>query len=383
MSSWFWKRPRRDVVCKVSTAPASPKYDFFVRPSLVRAFFLCLAVLCTLVANGQVTTDPYYLKRMKDTLFLTIGSEIVGRLKNAKLGVVTFDPYDANDITVQLRRLNTISTRDRVFRIETTKNRILFGTISPGPEQRTILVKNWLDSVVIDLLDVSVLYPYETGILQRIDGYVGLGFSYTRSSGFGRLNFDGAIRYVTEKNELTSTLSGIYSIYDTAFSRDKEEVYIKHNYFFSGYWFLTGFVAYQRNIALSLERRFQEGVGIGNKFLTSKRVYTWARGGVVLNQERSTENVSTGTLTELFGQLEFNFFRFEIPKIQAMLSNAAYYSLSQKGRFRDDAKLTFTWELLKDFDLSVEFYSNYDSQPPAEGGLDFDYGAIIGVRVDF
>jgi hypothetical protein len=61
---------------------------------------------------------------------------------------------------------------------------------------------------------------------------------------------------------------------------------------------------------MSLLRRYQEGAGIGNKFITSKHVYAWTRMRFGVNQERSTEEVNSATLAEVFTQLELNFFRF-------------------------------------------------------------------------
>lgn len=318
----------------------------------------------------------------KDTIFFRNGSMVIGKLKKAKLGVVTFDPDDANDITVQLRVVKTLSAPSKIFRVETIDNQIHFGTISPTSEMRKIYLWTPIDSAVIDLINVSVLYPYGDNFFKRLSGFVGLGFNYTRSSGFGRLNYDNEIRYTARKIELTVAASGIYSIYDTAFSRDKEDVYIKNNYFFTNSWFVTGFVAYQRNIALAIEQRFQEGLGIGNKFITTKTIYTWARGGLVFNQERSTENVNSGTLTELFGEMELNLYRFEVPKIKTTVANTAYYSLSQKDRIRDDFSLNMSWELVKNFFLTMELYANYDSKPPANGSREFDYGTVVGLRYD-
>jgi hypothetical protein len=226
------------------------------------------------------------------------------------------------------------------------------------------------------------MYPYGENFFKKLSGYVGVGFSYTRSSGFGRLTYDNSIKYTTQKNELTFTASGIYSVYDTAFSRDKEDFYLKNNYFFVRNWFITAFVAYQRNLALSIEQRFQEGLGIGNKFITNRSMYTWARGGLVLNQERSTENVQSGTLTELFGELEYNFFRFEIPKIQSTIANTVYFSLSESGRIRDDFSASVTYELIKNFKLTLEVYGNFDTKPPATGSREFDYGTEFGLRYD-
>ncbi|HXB31656.1 MAG TPA: hypothetical protein VNW49_17665, partial [Puia sp.] len=41
-------------------------------------------------------------QQLKDTIFFRNGSIILGEVKMIKLGVITFDPDDANDITVQL-----------------------------------------------------------------------------------------------------------------------------------------------------------------------------------------------------------------------------------------------------------------------------------------
>lgn len=60
-----------------------------------------------------------------------------------------------------------------------------------------------------------------------------------------------------------------------------------------------------------------------------------------------------------------------------------YYSLSQTGRFRNDGKTTITWEIFKDFNLSLEPYNNYDSKPPVEGSDKFDYGIVFGIKYIF
>lgn len=323
-----------------------------------------------------------YSQAVKDTLYFTNGSQIVGKLKSIKLGIVTFDPDDANDITVQLRKIKTIAATSRIFRIETINNQLYFGRLLPHPLKKTIYVGMYTETLPLALEDISVLYPFEQSVAERFSGTVGLGFSYTRSSGFGRLNFDTKIKYVSRKEELSLSTYGIYTLYDTLFSRDKEEATLKYNYYFLRNWFATVFLVYQRNLELSLLRRYQEGLGLGNKFITSKEVYAWARTGAVLNQERSTEGVSSAVLTELFGQVEVNFFRFD-PKINCVLTQAFYYSLSQSGRFRNDGALTVSWEIFKNFYLSFEPYNNYDSKPPVSGSNRFDYGVVFGINYKF
>ena len=335
---------------------------------------LHIAMLLCIAAHSQ---------GIKDTLFFNNGSLVIGEIKRVKLGVVSFDPDDANDITVQLRKLKTIASGRRIFRIETIDNHLYFGTIGPAPASDTINIFMTYDIIALAVEDISVLYPVENSLISRFTGSVGLGYSYTRSSGFGRLNFDGDIRYISKKTELILLVSGIYTLYDSLVSRDKEEFNFKYNYYFLRNWFTTALLAYQRNLELGLQRRFQEGLGLGNKFITSKHVYTLGRTGFVFNQEKNIEGENSGILTELFGQLAFNFFRFEHPEINLLLGQTFFYSLSQSGRVRNDGSMKVTWEIFNDFNLSLELYNNFDSKPPDEGNRKFDYGITFGINYKF
>jgi len=323
-----------------------------------------------------------YSQDLKDTIYFMNGSKLVGEIKKIKLGVMTFDPDDANDITVQLRKLKTFAAVRTVFRIETTDDKLYYGTLVPYPMDHFVRLVG-SDSAAFHIENITELYPYNKSIKQRFSGNVGLGFSYTRSSDFGQLNFNGKVRYVSRNDELSFSTTGIYSITDTTFSRDREDASLLLNHYFSHAWFASAFLAYQRNLELGLDRRYQEGLGIGNKFLTEKQVYAWARSGFVLNQEKNTEGISSGTLAEIFGQVEFNFFRFTKPEINFVFTQAFYYSLSQSGRFRNDGESNLSWEIIDDLKLNFTFYNNYDSKPPIVDSRKFDFGIVFGLNYSF
>ena len=330
-----------------------------------------------------VLAQKAFSQEPKDTIFFTNGSTLIGEIKQIKLGVVEFDPDDANDVTVQLRHLKTLSAASKIFRIETITNQAYYGKLAPYSKNNYVQLITGSDTTVLFLEDISVMYPFEKSFVQRFSGNLGFGYSYTRSSGFGRLNYDGRLRYVSQKKELNLTFSGIYTIADTSFSRDNENISLLMNNYFSPTSFTTVLGNYQRNIELGLERRFQEGFGVGNKFVTSKHVYAWARGGLVLNQEKNTENVTSGTLTELFGQVQFNLFKFTKPEINFDLTESFYYSLSESGRFRNDGETNLKWEIIEDLYLTLNLYTNYDSKPAGIESGNFDYGLTFGVSYSF
>ncbi|HEX4849743.1 MAG TPA: DUF481 domain-containing protein, partial [Puia sp.] len=266
---------------------------------------------------------------LKDTIFFNNGTQIIGKLKKIRVGIVTFDPDDANDITVNLTKVSGISGVRTIFRVEAINHKVYYGRLYPHTDRQYVLVVQNKDTSILHLQEISVLYPFKNSFLQRFSGNVGIGFTYTRSSSFGQANFNLKLAYTTAKSEVTLSTSGIYSITDSTVSRDRQDISTKYNYYWSPTWFATATLAYQHNLELGLERRFQEGLGIGNKYITSRNVYAWARGGFAINQELNTEGVSTGSLSEAYGQLEFNFFRFLKPEINVTITDAFYYGITE------------------------------------------------------
>jgi hypothetical protein len=321
-------------------------------------------------------------QKLRDTLFLKDGSIFVGKIKNIKLGIVTFDPDETIDVTVQLRKVKTVVATSAVFRIETVDEHVYFGKLNSSVENGYARLAE--DStIVLYLENISILYRSHNAFAHRFSGNISLGYSYTKSSNFGRLNYDTKFNYRAQKEELSLSVSGLYDMTDTSFSRNREDIFLKGNYYVSPSWFLTGILGYQRNLELSLLKRYQEGLGGGNKFITSRHVYAWTRAGVVLNQETSIEEVSSGTLAEAFAQVELNFFRFYKPKINLVTTQSIYYGLSQTDRFRNDGITTISWEVVRNFYLNLTFNNNYDSKPPVEGGHNFDFSVVFGITYTF
>jgi hypothetical protein len=328
-------------------------------------------------------TDNAFAQTRKDTIFFNNGTLVIGKLKKIKVGVVTFDPDDANDITVQLRKVRTIDATREIYRVESIKKAVLFGVLKPDSLPKHVKVVSGEIQKSIGLEEIINLYPFSDRFIQRFSGNIGLGYNYTRSSGYGRLNFDMTLNYQAKQNEVGTSISNIYSVTDSAFTRDREDVSIIDNYYFSPTSFATAFIVYQRNLELGIQRRYQEGLGVGNKFITRKVAYAWARTGLVLNQEKSTEGEKPGTQTEFFAQLQFNLFKFTKPEIKFDITQTFYAGITEKGRIRSDGEANLSWEIIRDLRLSLQFYNNYDSKPPVASSSNLDYGIVFGVSYVF
>ena len=86
-----------------------------------------ICILFFVAISGNLVSQ-----NIKDTIFFRNGSIIIGEIKMIRLGVVNFDPDDANDITVQLIKLKTISASGVIFRVETTADHVYYGRLIPN-----------------------------------------------------------------------------------------------------------------------------------------------------------------------------------------------------------------------------------------------------------
>ena len=323
----------------------------------------------------------------KDTLFFNNGSIVIGKVKMIELGVIIFDPADANDITVQLRKLKAISATYREFRVETIDHQVLYGYLYPTVHNGFVNVTGRGDSTLIGLVNISTLYPVEAKFLKKLNGFISAGYSYTKSSDLGRINMDGNVEYKSKRVELGFNFSFISTIEEGEFSRDNENAGLPFNYYFHARWFAGSILSYQRNLELGIKSRWQQGLAIGNKLITGKYVQLIILSGAVVNEETSLDSDEAITLQEGTLGFRFDIFKFESPNINLSWNETGYISLTEE-RYRIDGDLALTWELLKtrdleDLDLSISFYTNIDSKPPTGGDQNYDYGTVIGIRFNF
>jgi hypothetical protein len=343
----------------------------------MRILILFTAILL-LVAGNRAKSQ-----QLKDTVFFNNGSVVVGKVKTIALGIISFKPDDANEIKVQLRKLKTIFTTSRLYRLETIEHEIYYTSILPSKTPGYVIANGSRDSIEIKLIDISGLMPMENAFLKKLTASIGAGYTYTRSSALGRLNLDGDVKYLAKDLELTLTASTIATIDSSTYRRDRENVLLQLNYFFSKRWFAVGLFNYQRNLELGIQRRFQQGVGLGNKFMLKNNTSAWAIGGYVLNREKGIEVRNAKTLSELFTQLQFNFFRFSKPALDLNLRQTLYIGLAQNGRIRNDGQSILSWEIIDDLKLQVSLYNSYDSDPPVTSNRKLDYGYVFGINFSF
>jgi Protein of unknown function, DUF481 len=319
----------------------------------------------------------------KDTIILYNGQELIGEIQDANLGAISIDDIDLKMQSIKLFKIKILIVHER-FKIETVDKHFFYGTMSTSDRN------GWVNIHVSDSADISLritqifqLISMQDNFFRRLNGNVSAGLSFTKSSNIGQVNFSANIQYATRLINYQLTLSTIASLDSGKYSRDNENAQLYAAYDLNTSWFLALAGQYQRNLELSISRRFLGITGVGNKVFIEKNWRLLVISGMSYSQEKSTEGVSSGLLLEIPVVFQFNFYKFRHPDIQISSNQTVYFSLTQGGRIRYDASTNFSWQLIRYFYLNLTPYANFDNQPPAGSASTFDYGIVFGLSYKF
>lgn len=321
--------------------------------------------------------------QQKDSIYLHNGQILIGKIENGSLGEIGIDDIDLKMQSVKFYKIKRIVTFTRV-KLEMVDKHIYYGVLKPSLKlNHAEILLDDSTTVTVHLTEINLLITLEKNFFQRLTGDFSLGFTYAKSSGVGQASISAQVQYSTPLFENQLSVSSISSIDSSHFSRDQGNISLYSGYNINSTIFAAGMLQYQRNIELSIARRYQEMLGGGMKFFVRENWQLQGLSGLAVNQEKSTDDGASSVVTfEIPVMMRFNFFKFRHPDIQITTSQALYFSLTDKGRVRFDGNTSFSWQLIRYFYLKINPYTNYDSKPPA-GSSNFDFGTTVGISYKF
>ncbi len=349
---------------------------------MIRKLFLVYFVMqCIWLQSHSQRKDSIIEK--KDSIILYNGQILIGAVQEANLGTISIDDIDLKMQNIKFFKIKTLVIQDQ-FKIETVDKKFYYGYLKTNGRDGWVDIHTVEGSTVpIEITKIYYLISMNNSFFTRLNGSVSAGFSFTKSSSIGQVNLNANVQYATKLVDYQITASSIASIDSNNFSRDNENFLLLATYDLSGSWFLAASAQYQRNLELSISRRYLGLAGAGNKLFVKKNWRLFALTGITFSQEKSTEGVSSGLLYEVPLMFQFNFYQFRHPDIQINSTQTMYLSLSQPGRVRYDGSTTFSWQLIRYFYLNISPYTNFDSKPPAGNNSTFDYGIVVGLSFKF
>jgi hypothetical protein len=312
-----------------------------------------------------------------DSVWIRNGDRITGEVKSLSRGLLKYSTDDLGTIYIEWDKVDRISTTT-VVEIRLASGRKFYGSLGLAPAGRLVVAAN-----TIPLSDIVTVAPIEGKFLGRLSGYLDLGFSYQKANKAVQLSTGAKVVYRDPSTETTLGITTFLEDRDDAEETSRLSAALTERVFLSNRW-STGFVVgYDQNEELDLAGRARL-VGFGARTLAqSNHIEVAATGGLVLTRERYFSTDSTSNGFEGLVGATFRAFRYDRPKLDASLTSQAFPSFSIRGRVRMQNDLRLSYELVKDFMLTVTLFDTYDSKPPAAGVAKNDFGTTLAISWTF
>jgi putative salt-induced outer membrane protein YdiY len=332
-------------------------------PVKVSVFILLLAI--TMQGMAQKT----------DKVVLKNGDMLTGEIKNLKFAKLNFDITGPGTISIKWEEI-----------VKVISNKSLQLTLRSGEVLVTNLDSLFFNRPYIQLDDIVEIVQIKDNFLQRLDGDINLGFSYTKSSDIVQFNFNSTTTYRKPKIETNFKVNSTISDKSTdSIVSKKQDATINHFRKLNNKFYVTGDLGWQQNTQLGLANRFLLGVGTGKILINDNQHRLLTGTGLSFNLEQSNQNVESGFKKNLeaLALIQFKKFRYSSPKISLDAQYTIYPSLTEWGRVRMDFQLNTKVELVKDFFAGISMYDLFDNRPPSGAASKNDFGINFTIGYEF
>ena len=312
-----------------------------------------------------------------DSVWIRNGDRITGEVKSLYRAKLKYSTDDLGTIYIEWDKVERISSR-ATFEVQLGSGQKYYGPLGLAPDGQVFVGPDTLA-----LADIVTMQPIRRKLLDRVDGYLDLGFSFQKANRTLQLTSGAKATYRGTRVESTFEVSTFREDRDDADETRRFSTALTERLLLADRWSAGFAVEYEQNEELDLAGRATV-LGFGartlarsnhNEFLTTA--------GLVLTREKyvSTDSASTG-FEGLLGA-SFSAFRYDSPKLDASVTSQLYPSFSVSGRVRWQNDLRVSYELVKDFMVAVTLFGAYDNKPQSVDAPKNDYGTTLAISWSF
>ncbi len=343
---------------------------------LPRSIQLALCVLACLVAGrlaGQKT----------DTLFLNNGDRLIGEIKRMQNGYLFYNTQQAGNVQIEWADIQRLIS-DKGMIIQTLDGDLMEGYFTFAKPEQVIIYEGQDTLFFGDSYFISSLHPFKGRFWRRFDGNFNLGLDYTRVSNVFRSNFDTKLSYQDSRNYADIGYNGIVTndrgIEERSVNRT---FFMNFAHFFANSWFVTPRYSLEQNSQQGIDLRHIISGQVGRLIPLGKSINFQSAIGVNYNREKffneETQREDFNNSMEGSVAVKIKAFRYNVPKLDVTADFTLLPGLSEWGRVRIVSNLNTTWELIKDFNIALSGYYNFDNRPPRESASRDDWGIVFSI----
>jgi hypothetical protein len=332
-----------------------------------------LALLCTAAPAAAQKTD---------VVVLINGDKITGEVKLVSRGRLQLSTDDAGTIQIEWTKVASVTSKYQ-FEVATAAGPRYVGALGQGPDGK-VAIRGPNGETVIDLsvFDIVSIAPLRATFLQKLDGYVNLGASFTQASGVGQISFDNKVTYRRPSFNAYSLFSAGLTQKENEPDTTRYSWQFGYTRFYTNQWVVNPLGLIESNPDLGFDLRSSAAVTVGRYLTQSNHGWILLAAGSAIGREKPVDG-DTATNVDALIALNASKFNYDFPKTSLDLSVLVFPSLNDFGRIRINANLSYSRELVKDFNLTFSGYNSFDNRPPTAGASKNDVGFSLSLGWTF
>jgi Protein of unknown function, DUF481 len=347
-----------------------------------KAMLFCTAAALLAISSLQA-------REKSDIVVMNNGDKITCEIKSLSSDTLYINvDYMLGTISVDWTKVAHIESK-QLFLVKTQDGTIYTGKLSTpeSPSGRPLQIEVLEppgEKVTLDQRQVVNVDETSTSKWQRLNGQVGLGFTYTKGNQASQYNLNSNLNYVEERwstgANYTSTLAS--SAGSSVSTRNELSLTAQHLMPWNN-WFYAGLGDILQSSVLGVQQQYTLGAGVGRDIKNTGSTFFSVYGGFAWQQIHYQQQVVAARTQQVsagFLGTELKLFRFN--KTTLTLSATLLPALSDPGRVHFNLNSSYYVKLWGKLNWNFTVYGNWDNHPPP-GFVGSDYGASSGFSISF
>lgn len=339
-----------------------------------RAGFVSLAWML-LLASQDATAGT-------DVVEFVNGDRLTGEAKSLDRGRLKFDTDATGVISIEWKEVAFLSIGDSV-QVETQDGDRYFGPLRRSENAREIIVETEKGTTRLEGAVVVAMDQIDGAGIRNIDLSVSVGYNYTNASNVTQFNVGVDTAYRTRERILSGNFASSISNSTGNDSSQRQTLSMNYTRLRARRWLNDGGLSFDRNDELDLNLRTSLSAGGGRILLQTNSSNLVLKGGLKATRENNADQPENLNSLESYGLIDWEWFRYDSPKLDLSTSFEIIPSLTESGRVRGEFDITLSWEMIGDLSWQLDLYDSYDNKPQSDTTPRNDYGITTSLSYDF
>lgn len=310
------------------------------------------------------------------------GDRLTGEAKSLDRGRLKFDTDATGVISIEWKEVASLRVHDSI-QVETQDGDRYFGPLLQGENPHEIVVETETGAISLKKDMVVAIDQIDDAGLRNVDLKVSVGYNFTNASNVTQFNVGIDTAYRTRKRILSGDFASSISNSTGNDASQRQTLSMNYTRLRPNRWLNDAGLSFERNDELDVNLRTSLSAGIGRILLQTNSSNIVLKGGLKATRENNADQPEDLNSLESYGLIDWEWFRFDSPKLDLSTSLEIIPSLTESGRVRGEFEITLNWEIVGDLSWQLDFYDSYDNKPQSDTTPKNDYGITTSLSYDF